>query len=76
MTEGSDKETKFRTIPSALGRNFSSRSVTISIPDLIGKKTKKPIHAANIKLDSKSKNPATYREPNLDLISKLWICAI
>ena len=32
--------------------------------------------AANIKLDSKSKNPATYLEPNLDLFSKLWICAI
>ena len=42
IIDGSDKETKSRTIPSALGRNFSSRVDTTSIPDLIGRKTKKP----------------------------------
>ena len=76
MIEGSDSETKFNTIPSALGRNFSSKSVTTDIADFIGRKTKKPTHAAKRKLLSINKNPAMYLEPNLVLFSRLCISAM
>ena len=76
IVEGSDKETKFKTIPSALGKNFSSRLVTTSILDLIGKKTKKPTHPANKILVIRIIKPATYLDPYLVLASKLCICAI
>jgi hypothetical protein len=76
MTDGSDRETKFNTIPSALGRNFSSKSVTTDIADLIGRKTKKPTHAAKRKLLRINKNPAMYLEPNLVLFSRLCISAM
>ena len=76
MIEGSDSETKFNTIPSALGRNFSSKSVTTDIPDFIGRKTKKPTQAAKRKLLSINKNPAMYLEPNLVLFSRLCISAM
>ena len=76
MIEGSDSETKFNTIPSALGRNFSSKSVTTDIADFTGRKTKKPIQAAKRKLLSINKNPAMYLEPNLVLFSRLCISAM
>ena len=76
MIEGSDSETKFNTIPSALGRNFSSKSVTTDIADFIGRKTKKPTQAAKRKLLSINKNPAMYLEPNLVLFSRLCISAM
>ena len=49
--EGSERETKSRTIPSALGKNLSSNSQTVLIPDLIGRKTKKPIQPAINKVE-------------------------
>jgi hypothetical protein len=76
IVDGSDNETKFRTIPSALGRNFSSREVTTSILDLIGKNTKKPTQPASNILEMRIIKPATYLEPYLVLNSKLCICAI
>ena len=76
MVDGSDKDTKFRTIPSALGKNFSSRDVTTSILDLIGKNTKKPTQPASKMLEIRIKKPATYLDPYLVLDSKLCICAI
>ena len=76
IVDGSDSETKFRTIPSALGRNFSSRVVTTSILDLTGKNTKKPTHPANRMLEIRIIKPATYLDPYLVLDSKLCICAI
>ena len=36
-------------MPSALGKNFSSKSVTTSIADLIGKNVKKANHPDNNK---------------------------
>ena len=76
IVDGSDSETKFNTIPSALGKNFSSRFVTTSILDLIGKKTKKPTQPANKILEIRIIKPATYLDPYLVLDSKLCICAI
>ena len=76
IRDGSESETKFSTIPSALGRNLSSRSVTTDIADFIGRKTKNPTHAANRKLLSNNKNPAIYLEPNLVLFSRLCISAM
>ena len=76
IIDGSDKETKSKTIPSALGKNFYSKVETTSIPDLIGWNTKKPNQPA-IKRDEIIKiNPAMYLVPNLDLDSKLCICAM
>ena len=76
ITEGSDNETKSNTIPSALGKNLSSRFVTTSIPDLIGKNIKNPNHPAMSKDEINKINPAIYLVPNLDLDSKLCICAM
>ena len=76
MTDGSERETKFKTIPSALGRNLSSKSVTTDIADFIGRKTKKPTQAANRKLLSNKRKPAMYLEPNLVLFSRLCISAM
>ena len=76
IVDGSDNETKFKTIPSALGRNLSSRVVTTSILDLIGKNTKKPTQPANKILEIRIIKPATYLDPYLVLDSKLCICAI
>ena len=76
IVDGSDNETKFKTIPSALGRNFSSRVVTTSILDLIGKNIKKATQPANKILEIRIIKPATYLDPYLVLDSKLCICAI
>ena len=58
IVDGSDNETKFRTIPSALGKNLSSREVITSILDLIGRNTKKPTHPANNILEMRIIKPA------------------
>ena len=71
ITEGSDKETKSKTIPSALGRNFSSKSVTTSIADLIGRNVKNANQPDKSKALTKTPKPAIYLIPNLDLFSKL-----
>ena len=76
IVEGSESDTKFKTIPSALGRNLSSSEVTTAILDLIGRKIKKPTHPANKILEIIIIKPATYLEPYLVLVSKLCICAI
>ena len=76
ITEGSDKDTKSKTIPSARGRNFSSRLVTTSIADFIGKKEKKANQPDKSSALTNTPNPAIYLIPNLDLFSKLWICAM
>ena len=74
--EGSDKETKSKTIPSALGKNFSSKLVTTSIADFMGKNVKNAIHPDNSKALTSTPKPAIYLIPNRDLFSKLWICAM
>ena len=67
--EGSDKEVKSKTIPSALGKNRSSRESTIDMPDFTGRKRKKPIHVpARIDITSRLID-ATYLDPNLDFFS-------
>ena len=71
IEDGSDNETKFKTIPSARGRNFSSNELTTLIPDLIGKNTKNPNHPANKMLEINKMKPATYLEPNRVRSSKL-----
>ena len=76
IIEGSDNDTKSKTMPSALGKNFSSKSVTTPIADLIGKNVKKANHPDNNKALTSTPNPAMYLIPNLDLFSKLWICAM
>ena len=76
IVEGSESDTKFKTIPSALGRNLSSSELTTSILDLIGRKIKKPTQPARRMLEIRIINPATYLEPYLVLDSKLCICAI
>ena len=70
MIEGSDKETKSRTIPSARGKNLSSNSYTVLMPDLIGRKTKNPIQPAINKVEIANIVPTIYLVPNLDLDSK------
>ena len=76
IVDGSESETKFKTIPSALGKNFSSREVTTSMLDFIGKNVKKPTHPASSMLEIRIIKPATYLDPYLVLDSKLCICAI
>ena len=76
MVEGSESETKFRTIPSALGKNFSSRLVTTSIPDFIGRNKKNPIQPAMRVVIANIITPATKLDPNLDCSSSLCISAI
>ena len=71
IVDGSESETKFSTIPSALGKNFSSRDVTISILDLIGKNIKNATHPESKMLEIKTIKPATYLEPYLVFDSKL-----
>ena len=53
-----------------------SRSVTTSIPDFIGRNTKRPNHPAISNEEIIRSNPAIYLVPNLDLVSKSCICAM
>ena len=50
IIDGSDKDTKSKTIPSALGRNLSSSSYIVLIPDLIGE-IQKPIQPATRRVE-------------------------
>ena len=69
ITDGSDKEVKSKTIPSACGKNFFSREEIVEILDFIGRKRKKPIHVdSRIELIS-STVAATYFYPNLAFFS-------
>ena len=69
IIDGSDKDTKSKTIPSALGRNLSSSSYIVLIPDLIGRNTKNPIQPATRRVEIAKIIPTIYLVPNLDFDS-------
>ena len=76
IIDGSDNDTKSKTIPSALGRNRSSSSYTVLIADLKGRKTKNPIQPATKRVVIIIIIPTIYLVPNLDFDSSSWICAM
>ena len=69
IIDGSDNDTKSKTIPSALGRNLSSSSYIVLIPDLIGRNTKNPTQPATRRVEIAKIIPTIYLVPNLDFDS-------